>query len=111
MRIVGVMALLLLGGCVSEDTGVVAARMEAQDDASCRSLSAGKGEGAYQQCRQNLIGYRREANAESAERRERWHRAGEALRSAGAALQDSAPSRSTQTVCNKVGPSVVCNTD
>jgi hypothetical protein len=39
----------------------MAARMEQQDDAACVKLSAGKGAGAYQQCRRNLIGYRQQA--------------------------------------------------
>ena len=55
---VALMSLLLLTGCVTEDAGVTAARMEAQDDASCLKLSVGKSADAYRQCRQNLIGYR-----------------------------------------------------
>jgi hypothetical protein len=54
MRLALMSLLLLLAGCVTEDAG---ARMEAQDDASCRNLSVGKSETTYLQCRQNLIGY------------------------------------------------------
>jgi hypothetical protein len=78
MRIAAVMGLLLLAGCVTEDPGVAAAR-EAQDDASCRTLSAGKGESAYQQCRQNVIGYRQQVRAENA----RLQSAARMLQSAG----------------------------
>ncbi|PDT86693.1 hypothetical protein CO669_28785 [Bradyrhizobium sp. Y36] len=50
---------VICSGCVgNEDSGVRAARMEQQDDASCRQLSAGKGAQAYQQCRENLMSYR-----------------------------------------------------
>jgi hypothetical protein len=70
----GVLAagLVLLSGCVgSEDSGIRAAKMEAQDDASCRQLSAGKGADAYTQCRRNLIYYRQQANAEEQQRQAR----------------------------------------
>jgi len=82
-RIVVVMGLLVLAACVTEDPGVAAARREAQDDASCRTLSAGKGESAYQQCRQNLIGYRQQARAENAETREKLQSAAIMLQSGG----------------------------
>jgi hypothetical protein len=62
--------------------------MEAQDDASCQKLSAGKGADAYQRCRQNLMAYRHEAMAERAERRQEIDRAGNAMREAGAALSN-----------------------
>ena len=83
---VALMSLLLLTGCVTEDAGVTAARMEAQDDASCRSLVAGKGADTYQQCRQNLIGYRQQAQADSAARARALYQFGEAMQDAGAAM-------------------------
>lgn len=73
MRVVWTIVLaLMLAGCVTqEDAGVRAAKMEAQDDASCRQLSAGKGADAYTQCRRNLIGYRQQAVAEDEQKRAR----------------------------------------
>lgn len=44
MRALSIALALLLAGCMAqEDAGVRAAKMEAQDDASCRQLSTGKG--------------------------------------------------------------------
>jgi hypothetical protein len=88
MRI-AVLLLLLLAGCVTEDAGVAAARMEAQDDASCRSLSVGKGESAYQQCRQNLIGYRQQAQSDNAARAQALANFGQALSNAGDAMRSN----------------------
>jgi hypothetical protein len=82
-----VLILTAVTGCVSEDSGVVAARMEAQDDASCRQLATGKGEAGYAQCRQNLMAYRQQAQIERAQSEERAERIGRALQNAGAALQ------------------------
>lgn len=87
MRKVAVIcALLALAGCTtSEDTGAVAARMEAQDDASC------KGRQDYQQCRRNLQGYRQQALAEQREKRARSEAAGDALIAAGRSMQSIDP--------------------
>jgi hypothetical protein len=64
--------LVALSGCVaSEDAGVRAAKMEAQDDTSCRQLTTGKSADAYTQCRRNLIYYRQQANAEEQQRQAR----------------------------------------
>lgn len=87
MRFALMSLLLLLTGCVTEDAGVVAARMEAQDDASCRNLSAGKSADTYQQCRQNLIGYRQQAQADGAARAEALANFGQALSAAGDAMR------------------------
>ena len=91
------MFLLLLTSCVTEDAGVAAARMEAQDDASCRSLVAGKGADTYQQCRQNLIGYRQQAAADQAARTQARALAlqqfGEAMQATGDAMRSASPSR------------------
>jgi hypothetical protein len=91
MRIAFLTLLLLLTACVTEDPGVAAARMEAQDDASCQKLSAGKSAVAYQQCRQNLIGYRQQAQAQaqadSAARSQALANFGDALSGAGAAMR------------------------
>jgi hypothetical protein len=96
MRIVLLSLLLVLTSCVTEDAGVAAARMEAQDDASCQRLSAGKGAGAYQQCRQNLIGYRQQAQAQaqadSAARSQALATFGDALSGVGAAMRTNEPS-------------------
>ena len=78
---------LSLAACRGEDSGVVAAKMEAQDDASCRTLSAGKGAAAYQQCRANLMGYRQQAMAEKQAHNAEMDRRAEGLQAAGAALQ------------------------
>jgi hypothetical protein len=93
MRLALIPLLLLLAGCVTEDPGAAAARMEAQDDASCQRLAAGKGAGAYQQCRQNLIGYRQQARADNAERARALSEFGEALQGAGAAMRSISHSR------------------
>lgn len=73
MRLVFMAAgLMALCGCVSsEDAGIRAAKMEAQDDASCRQLSAGKGADAYTQCRKNLLYYRQQASIEEQQRQAR----------------------------------------
>ena len=91
MRIALLSLLLLLAGC-AEDPGIVAARMEAQDDASCQKLSAGKGADAYRQCRQNLLGYRQQAQADNAARRQALANFGDALSGAGAAMRTHGPS-------------------
>jgi hypothetical protein len=75
-------ALLALTGCnTREDTGVVAARMEAQDDAAC------KGRQDYNQCRSNLMGYRQQALAEQRQRQARSDAAADSLIAAGQAMQ------------------------
>jgi hypothetical protein len=53
MRRLVVLLALMLGGCMANED-LIAAKMEAQDDASCRKLSAGKSSDAYTQCRKNL---------------------------------------------------------
>jgi hypothetical protein len=104
--------LLLLAGCVTEDAGVAAARMEAQDDASCQKLSSGKGAGAYQQCRQNLIGYRQQAQADNAARAQALANFGDALSSAGAALHSrSTPDDTTHCVSDRVRGGMTCSAD
>jgi hypothetical protein len=99
MRIAFLTLLLLLTACVTEDPGVAAARMEAQDDASCLKLSAGKSADAYQQCRQNLIGYRQQARAQaqadSAARAQALANFGEALSATGDAMRAASPSRTS----------------
>jgi hypothetical protein len=79
-------ATLALAGCVgSEDTGAVAVRMEQQDDATC------KGRKDYQQCRQNLLGYRRQALAEDQARQAKVNAAADGLAAAGRAMQSIDP--------------------
>lgn len=84
------LSLLVLCACNSESPGVVAARMEAQDDASCRSLVAQRGTArdpqAYPQCRQNLVSYRQLAMQEQAQQEASRQNAGDALIAAGRAL-------------------------
>ncbi|QHO73084.1 hypothetical protein ACH79_10970 [Bradyrhizobium sp. CCBAU 051011] len=83
-----VLCLVSLSGCMErEDAGVRAAKMEAQDDASCRGLSAGKGADAYQQCRRNLLYYRQQAQVEEAQRQARSDAAADGLIAAGRSLQ------------------------
>ena len=108
------MLLLLLTGCVTEDAGVVAARMEAQDDASCRNLLAGKGADTYQQCRQNLIGYRQQVQADRAARARALANFGHALSAAGDAMRAASPSQNnnndtTHCVSDHVG-GMTCTT-
>lgn len=77
---------LTLAGCM-EDTGVQAARMEAQDDAACRKILADRpavGPNDYQQCRQNLVAYRQRIEAQQAAAVSGM---GTAMQNAGAALQ------------------------
>lgn len=69
---------LMLAGCQTEDAGVRAARMEAQDDAACKTRQD------YQQCRNNLMAYRKQATLEDEQQRARISKA---LRDAGRALQ------------------------
>jgi hypothetical protein len=84
-----VVCLVTLSGCMErEDAGVRAAKMEAQDDASCRQLSSGKGADAYQQCRRNLVYYRQQAQLEDAQQEARVQAAAEGLRAAGQSLQN-----------------------
>lgn len=74
---------LALAGCMqTQDPGVQAARMEAQDDATC------KGRQDYQQCRQNLIGYRQQVVDQDNLRRQRI---ANAFQGAGAAMQSIEP--------------------
>jgi len=89
MRGLVIVLALTLAGCVTqEDAGVRAAKMEAQDDASCRQLSAGRGADAYTQCRRNLIGYRQQAVAEDEQKRAR---VSEALEGMSRSLQSINP--------------------
>jgi hypothetical protein len=75
--------------------------MEAQDDASCRQLAAGKGDAGYAQCRQNLMAYRQQAQIEREQQRSNLETR---LQGAAAALQAAAPpppviNPPTQTHC------------
>jgi hypothetical protein len=95
---------VVLTGCMGrEDAGVVAARMEAQDDASCHNLSQGKGADAYAQCRKNLLYYRQQAQVEEAQRQARINAAADGLAAAGRAMQsiDNPP--------QNVNVNVTCN--
>jgi hypothetical protein len=107
-----VAVLIPLTGCITEDSGAVAARMEAQDDTSCRQLAVGKGDAGYAQCRQNLMAYRQQAQIE---REQRSHNLEKGLQGAAAALQAAAPpppviNSPTQTHCRPdyVG-GMICN--
>ncbi|MGY4500405.1 hypothetical protein ACVWYH_004336 [Bradyrhizobium sp. GM24.11] len=93
MRIVVLaVGLVVLSGCVStEDAGVRAAKMEAQDDISCRQLSAGKGADAYTQCRKNLLYYRQQAAVEDQQKAERSRRVSEGLMEMSRSLQSINP--------------------
>lgn len=82
-----VLALMLAGCMAQEDAGVRAAKMEAQDDASCRNLSAGKGPEAYTQCRKNLLYYRQQALVQEQQEQARRDAAADALIAAGKAMQ------------------------
>jgi hypothetical protein len=76
-------ALLALTGCQhQEDTGVAAARMEMQDDATCR------GKPNYNQCRANLMSYRQQAVVEEQQRQARSDAQSAALIAAGQSLQN-----------------------
>ena len=77
---------LALAGCMqTQDPGVQAARMEAQDHATCQGRSD------YQQCRQNLMGYRQQALAEEGMKQQRRRDVGAAFQAAGAAMQANEP--------------------
>lgn len=92
MRLVVLAGLIMLCGCVAnEDAGVRAAKMEAQDDASCRQLSAGKGTEAYTQCRKNLLYYRQQAAVEDQQKAERSRRVSEGLMEMSRSLQSINP--------------------
>ena len=80
--------LVVLAGCAREDSGAAAARMEMQDDAACRQITAGKGETSYTQCRRNIFAYRQQAQVEEAQQHERLRDFGDSLQQAGAALQN-----------------------
>jgi len=101
MRALLILPVLLLAGCMTqEDAGVRAAKMEAQDDASCRQLSEGKGADAYTQCRKNLLYYRQQAQIEEQQRQARADAAAAHLAAAGRALQsiDNQPQNVNVTV-------------
>ena len=91
-RLFVLLCLLPLTACITarEDPGVVAAKLEAQDDASCRKLMVDRrtptDPQAYGQCRQNLLVYRQEAAAQEARQDAQRDRFGAALQEAGAAL-------------------------
>jgi hypothetical protein len=88
MKIAGAILLaLMVAGCQHEDAGVRAAKMEAQDDATCQQRSAGKGADAYQECRKNLMYYRQQAQIEDAQQQARVQAAAASFQRAGAALQ------------------------
>lgn len=89
MKVLGGLVLaFMLAGCVTqEDAGVRAAKMEAQDDASCRQMSQGKGAEAYQECRKHLLNYRQQAMLEDQQAQERRERIGDALIAASRAAQ------------------------
>ncbi|MET4312847.1 hypothetical protein [Bradyrhizobium sp. RT4b] len=92
MRLVVLAGLMMLCGCVAnEDAGVRAAKMEAQDDASCRQLSAGKGADAYMQCRKNLLYYRQQAALQDQQAAERSRRVSEGLMEMSRSLQSINP--------------------
>jgi len=93
MRLVVLAAMLMtLCGCVTnEDAGVRAAKMEAQDDASCRQLSTGKGAEAYTQCRKNLLYYRQQAAIQDQQAAERSRRVSEGLMEMSRSLQSINP--------------------
>jgi hypothetical protein len=69
-------SLLLLTGCASENfgggsdkSGTAPVQLGAQDEAHCRHMTVGQGEGAYQQCVQNALEVRQqEAKAAKAAR-------------------------------------------
>jgi hypothetical protein len=72
---------LALAGCQTEDTGARAAKMEMQDDATC------KGRPDYQQCRKNLFAYRQQAVIEEQQRQARVSAVADGLAAAGRSLQ------------------------
>lgn len=76
----------MLSGCARESVAERAAKMEMDDDASCQRLSASKGAQAYNQCRANLLVYRREVAEEDAAHQRRAQAIGDGLKGAGAAL-------------------------
>ncbi len=86
-RLVAAVGLaLILAGCnTAEDTGAVAARMEAQDDAAC------KGRQDYTQCRRNLMAYRQQAIIERQEKQARLDAAADSLAAAARAMQSINP--------------------
>ncbi|MET4390860.1 hypothetical protein ABIB73_006646 [Bradyrhizobium sp. F1.4.3] len=86
-----VLALMLVGCVTQEDAGVRAAKMEAQDDASCRQLSTGKGADAYTQCRKNLLYYRQQAVVEEQQAQAKRERVSDALMAASRSLQSINP--------------------
>lgn len=104
MRPTYLLLALALAGCQTEDAGVAAARMEQQDDAACVKLSAGKGAGAYQQCRRNLIGYRQQATAEQQAAAARRDAAADSLAAAGRAMEGLGPQNVNVTVSCAYGP-------
>lgn len=78
MRLLCLLLATTLAACTTTEERV--AQLNARDDTSCRAQGV-PGSAAYQQCRQNLMTYR--AQAERSER-ERW----DALSRAGKALRD-----------------------
>jgi hypothetical protein len=99
MRLV-LLSLLLLTGCASENSGVAAVRLGAQDEGSCKHMTVGEGERAYQQCVQKAMEYRQEeakaqeakaqqakaAQEEKTDQAEKTEGFGDRLQSAAAAL-------------------------
>jgi hypothetical protein len=104
MRGLVIVLALTLAGCVTqEDAGVRAAKMEAQDDASCRQLSAGKGADAYTLCRKNLLYYRQQAVVEEDQKRARVSEALEGMSRSMRSI-DNPPQNVNVTVTCAYGP-------
>ncbi len=80
-----ILPLALVGCQAREDIGAQAARMEMQDDATC------KGRQDYQQCRKNLMAYRQQVAVEEGQRQARLNAAADGLIAAGRAMQSIEP--------------------
>lgn len=105
MRGLSIALALMLAGCMAqEDAGVRAAKMEAQDDASCRQLSTGKGADAYTQCRKNLLYYRQQANLEEQQKRARVSEALEGMSRSMQSINANQPQNVNVTVTCMYGP-------
>lgn len=105
MRALTIVLSLMLTGCITqEDAGVRAAKMEAQDDASCRQLSNGKGADAYTQCRKNLLYYRQQANLEEEQKRARVSEALEGMSRSMQSINANQPQNVNINVTCAYGP-------
>jgi hypothetical protein len=69
MRI-ALFSLLLLTGCASESLPIADGQLGPQDETSCRHLTLGEIETAYQECRQKALESRREEAQAQAKARE-----------------------------------------